>query len=193
MSNIKTGQPCPKMAKIEEFKSSLRQGAIKIGAPLEIAQTACGSKGAVITIDSAAQDGEKFSVVIDWRGGDSKAWAKFIGARVADYHDRLETVLDCVRNKVFDLAMAISLGNAIIAKSEQAEDPENRVVFEVTKYRFTAEQFCEELKDWEVQGEIIDGLLWIKEKDLSVAYEAAKLFEQQLHDWDPADWDEEDE
>lgn len=81
-----------------------------------------------------------------------------------------------------------------ITESDKPEDDsENRVVFEVKDYRFTVEEFKTELEAWGIEADLDDGLLWIKEKDLSVAYEAARLFEQQLHDWDPADWDEEDE
>lgn len=181
MSNIKIGQPCPKMAKIEEFKSSLRQGTIKIGAPLEIAQKPCGDNGAVIIINSASQTGEKFSVTINWCGGDSKAWAKFKNLAIREPHERLEEVLDFVRNKVFDLAMAISIDNLVIKpKEDSGIDPENKEVFEVTNYRFTAEQFQEELKIWNVQSEVIDGQLWIKEKDNAVAYMAATDLDKKL-------------
>ena len=185
MSNIKTGQPCPKMAKIEEFKTSLRQGAIKIGAPLEITQTAYGDNGAFITIDSASQSGEKFRITIDWYGGNADAEAIFEHLKIKTFHRRLEEVLDFARNKAFDLAMSLSIRDLILGPFECSgvdweEDPEDEDIFEVTSYRFTAEQFQEELKAWGIQSEVIDGELWLKNKDRVVASMAATDLDKRL-------------
>ena len=301
MSNIKTGQPCPKMAKIEEFKTSLRQGAIKIGAPLEIAQKPYGKGGAELNIESANRNGEKIFVKIMWYGGDIEAFAKFKNLAIKDFHSNLESVLDYVKNTIFDLAIELTLGienpekieekmikiplnwplgassterlleelveelkkngveieidndqfsikaedqfrfrhtvwnfqdriietrNALLANKIckalqsqriEAKAADNMVllkevpfqrnnmlqpedvyrkarcialgliaslddeeVFEVNSYRFTAEQFQEELKIWNVQSEIVDGQLWIKEKDNTVAYMAAADLDKRL-------------
>lgn len=168
-----------KFAIIQAFRIMMEHKARAFDVPCDIVIAPYGKGGCKIVVESVSYNKVKIQVEITWFGGCIKATAEFKGLGIPPFHGTLESVLKSVDEKVFDLATELALIGPKV-EEEPEEDPDDEEVFEVTNFLFTAEQFQEELKTWNVQSEVIDGQLWIKEKDNAVACMAATILDKQL-------------